>query len=328
MSEIETTSYLAAIRQSLGDIMDEDESVFIYGEDVGGSFGGAFKATKGLADRFPQRVLNSPISEDAITGVAIGATIEGMRPVIEFQFADFASVAFNQLVNHAATFYWRNGKSCPMTARLPVGGTPGGGPFHSQMPEGWLTNHPGLVVVAPSTVADAYGMLRDSIRCNDPVIFCEHKYLYNHLKQPLDTSEPVAPLGAAVVRRQGTDVTLVSYSAMVHDCLAAAESLQSEMGISAEVIDLRCLRPLDIDTILASVSRTSRLVVATEAWPYGSVAAEVVSAVTELGFHLLDAPPKRLCAVDTPVPYHPKLWAAHRPDARRIMATVEEVVRF
>lgn len=324
----DTTSYLVAIRQALGEMMDEDPSVFIYGEDVGGTFGGAFKATKGLAERFPHRVLNTPISEDAITGVAIGAAIEGARPVIEFQFADFASIAFNQLVNHAATFYWRNGKSCPITARFPIGGTPGGGPFHSQMPEAWLTNHPGLVVVAPATVADAYGMLKDAIRCNDPVIFCEHKYLYNHLKEPFDPLDSVAPLGAAVVRRPGRDVTVVSYSAMVHDCLSAAASLQDELGISAEVIDLRCLRPLDMDTILASVSRTGRLVVATEAWPYGSVAAEVVSTVAQMGFHLLDAPPKRICAIDTPIPYHPRLWAAHRPDARRIMAAVEETVRF
>ncbi|TVR46992.1 MAG: alpha-ketoacid dehydrogenase subunit beta [Planctomycetota bacterium] len=327
-TEEQTISYVAAIRQALGDMMAEDESVFIYGEDVGGTFGGAFKATKGLAERFPGRVLNSPIAEDAITGVAIGAALEGARPVIEFQFADFASIAFNQLVNHAGAFYWRNGRPCPITARFPVGGTPGGGPYHSQMPEAWLTNHPGLVVVAPSTVADAYGMLKDSIRCNDPVIFCEHKYLYNHLKEPFDPALPVAPLGAAVVRRPGRDVTLVSYSAMVHDCLAAAEGLMDEAGISVEVIDLRCLRPLDMDTILASVSRTSRLVVATEAWPYGSVAAEVVSAVAQLGFHLLDAPPKRICAIDTPIPYHPRLWAAHRPDARRIMAAVEETVRF
>ena len=324
----DTTSYVAALRQAMGDALADDESVFIYGEDVGGTFGGAFKATKGLAERFPGRVLNSPISEDAITGVAVGAAMEGARPVIEFQFADFASVAFNQLVNHAATFYWRNGRPCPITARFPIGGTPGGGPFHSQMPEAWLTNHPGLVVVAPATVADAYGMMRDAIRCNDPVMVLEHKYLYNHLKEPFTPEQKVAPLGAAVVRRTGSDCTIVSYSAMVHDCLAAAQSLQDNFAISAEVIDLRSLRPLDLDTILASVSRTGRLVVATEAWPFGSVAAEVVAAVSQMGFHLLDAPPKRVCAIDTPIPYHPRLWSAHRPDARRIMAAVEETVRF
>ena len=177
-----TSSYLEAIRQALHDAMRDDVSVFMYGEDVEGPFGGAFKATKGLSEAFGDRVRNAPISEDAIVGAAIGAALGGMKPVIEFQFSDFATVGFNQLVNHAATTFWRTGQACPIVARLPVGGTPGGGPFHSQMPEAWLSNHPGTVLVAPATVPDAYHMLRQSIDPTDPVCFLEHKHLYFHLK--------------------------------------------------------------------------------------------------------------------------------------------------
>jgi pyruvate dehydrogenase E1 component beta subunit/2-oxoisovalerate dehydrogenase E1 component beta subunit len=324
-----TTSYVEAIRAALGDALRVDPRVFIYGQDIAGSFGGAFKATKGLSELHPERVINAPISEDAITGMAIGAAIDGMRPVIEFQFADFASIAFNQLVNHAATTYWRTGRPCPLVARLPMGGTKGSGPFHCQMPEAWLSHHPGLVVVAPATVADAYWMLRDAIACDDPVIFCEHKYLYNHLRE---TGDPRLaerlPLGAAVVRRAGSDCTLVSYSAMLHECLSAAGILEQEHGVSVEVVDLRCVRPLDTATILESVAKTGRVVVATEAWPFGGIPAEVVAVIATEAFHLLDAPPRRVCAVDTPIPVQPDLYAAHRPHAADIVEAVLETVRF
>ena len=177
-----TTSYAGALRLALDHALAEDPSVFIYGEDVAGTFGGAFKITKGLAEAHPGRVINAPISEDAIAGVAIGAALEGARPVIEFQFADFSAIAFNQLVNHAGTTFWRTGRPCPLVARLPVGGTPGGGPFHSQMAEAWYAHHPGLVVMAPATVEDAYVLLRQAIHSDDPVIFCEHKYLYEQIR--------------------------------------------------------------------------------------------------------------------------------------------------
>jgi pyruvate dehydrogenase E1 component beta subunit/2-oxoisovalerate dehydrogenase E1 component beta subunit len=274
-------------------------------------------------------VLNAPISEDAIAGVAVGAALDGMRPVVEFQFADFASIAFNQLVNNAGTTYWRTGSTCPLVARLPVGGTRGSGPFHCQMPEAWISHHPGLVVVAPATVADAYWMLRDAIALDDPVIFCEHKYLYSHLK---DTADPRhgehLPLGVAAVRREGTDCTLVSYSAMLHEALSAAGTLEREHGLSVEVVDLRCLRPLDIGTIVESVAKTGRLVVASESWPFAGIPAEVVAAISSEAFHLLDAPPRRLCAHDCPIPVNPDLYAAHRPNAARIVETVIETVRF
>jgi pyruvate dehydrogenase E1 component beta subunit/2-oxoisovalerate dehydrogenase E1 component beta subunit len=324
------TTYLEAIRLALGDALAADPRVFLYGQDIAGPFGGAFKATKGLSERFPGRVLNSPISEDAMAGVAAGAALAGALPVIEYQFADFASVAFNQIVNQLGTTYWRTGRPCPAVLRLPGGGTPGGGPFHSQMPEAWLTHHPGLVVVAPATVADAYWMLRDSIALPDPVLYIERKFLYHHLKASFaaDQADAHLPLGAAAVRRPGSDVTLISYSGMVHTCLAAAETLIREHGINAEVLDLRCLRPLDTDAIVASVARTNRVVLVTEAWPYGGVVAEVLSVIATEAFQHLDAPPRRLCAEDAPVPYHPDLFNAHHPDAARVVDAVLATVAF
>jgi pyruvate/2-oxoglutarate/acetoin dehydrogenase E1 component len=324
-----TTSYMEAIRMALGESLERDPRVFIYGQDIAGSFGGAFKVTKGLAERFPGRVINAPISEDAIAGVGIGAAIDGMRPVIEYQFADFASLGFNQLVNQAATVHWRTGHSCPLVVRLPVGGTRGSGPFHCQMPEAWLCHHPGLVVVAPATVPDAYWMLRDAIACDDPVVFCEHKYLYSHLRETGDPRQAEhLPLGRAALRQSGRDCTIISYSGMVHECLAAAGILASEHGLAIEVVDLRCLRPLDTDTLLESVAKTGRVVVVSEAWPFGGIPAEVVATITGSVFHLLDAPPVRICAHDTPIPMHPGLYAAHRPNAASIVAAVLETVRF
>jgi len=319
--------YVDALRLALEEALARDPRVFLYGQDIAAPFGGAFKVTKGLGERWPERVINAPISEDAITGVAIGAAIDGARPVIEFQFGDFASIGFNQLVNHAATTFWRTGRSCPLVARLPVGGTPGAGPFHCQMAEGWLAHHPGLIMVCPATVADAYHMLLDAIACDDPVVFCEHKNLYNHLKDETDPRTTARlPMGAAAVRRAGVDCTLVSYSAMLHECLAAAHQLEREHGIEVEVLDLRCVRPLDEEAILASVGRTGRLVVATEDWPFGSVAAEVIALVTSRAFHALDAPPMRLAALDVPIPSHPDLFAAQRPNAARIVEAVLETV--
>lgn len=324
-TEIASWRYIDAIRQGMADELEADPRVFLYGQDIAAPFGGAFKVTKGLGERWPERVINAPISEDAIAGAAIGAALEGMRPVIEFQFADFATIAFNQLVNQAGTTYWRTGKACPIVARLPAGGTSGAGPFHCQMPEAWLAHHPGLVVVCPATVADAYHMMRDAIACDDPVIYCEHKGLYNTLREESDPRLAARmPLGAAAIRRAGLDCTVVSYSAMVHECLAAGATLAREHGIEIEVVDLRCVRPLHEEAILASVGRTGRIVVVSEDWPWGSVASEVLSLVTSRAFHTLDAPPQRLTARDVPIPSHPALFAAQRPDAARI---VEAVVR-
>src|SRR3954470_22185287 len=320
-----SVTYLDAIREAQARALREDPRVYIYGQDVG-AFGGAFKATKGLAKEFPGRVIDAPISEDAMVGAAIGAAIEGMRPIIEMQFADFSTPGFNQIINHAATLYWRTQTPCPITIRLPSGGTSGSGPFHSQSMEALYAHYPGLVVMTPATVEDAYSMLLEAVAIDDPVIFCEHKYLYYHLKADKLPTEAM-PARKARIAREGRDLTIVAYSAMVHEALAAAEELQSE-GTEVEVLDLRTIKPLDTDTVIASVARTGRLLCVGEAFPWGGVTAEVIARVASEGFALLDAPPKRLNAKDTPIPYHPNLWAAHRPTAQSIAKVARNLVRL
>src|SRR6187551_870388 len=316
-------TYLEAIRSAQHKLLKEDPRVFIYGQDVG-EFGGAFKATKGLAKEFPGRVLDSPISEDAMAGLAIGAAIEGMRPIIEMQFADFSTVGLNQIVNQAATHFWRTNVPCPITVRLPCGGTSGSGPFHSQMMEAIYAHYPGLVVVTPATVEDAYSMLLEASAIDDPVIFCEHKYLYYHLKAEALPTEALRT-GKARVARPGRDATIVAYSAMVHEAIASAAELATD-GWEIEVIDLRSVKPLDTDTVLASVARTGRLLAVGEAFPWGGVTAEILARVATEGFDLLDAPPMRLNAKDTPVPYHPNLWGTHRPTAKTIAAALRQLL--
>ncbi|MEQ1861242.1 MAG: transketolase C-terminal domain-containing protein [Chthoniobacteraceae bacterium] len=316
-------TYLEAIREAQYHALANDPRVYIYGQDVG-EFGGAFKATKGLAKEFPGRVFDAPLSEDAIVGSAIGAAIEGMRPIVEMQFADFSTCGLNQIINHAATLFWRTNVPCPIVIRLPSGGTAGAGPFHSQSMEALYAHYPGLVVMTPATVEDAYAMLLEAVAIDDPVLFCEHKYLYYHLKADSLPTEAL-PTGKARVARQGRHATIVAYSAMVHEALACAEELASE-GWQLEVIDLRSVKPLDTDTILASVARTGRLLVVGEAFPWGGVTAEVIARVAQEGFTLLDAPPVRINAKDTPVPYHPNLWGTHRPTARTIAAAARKLL--
>jgi pyruvate/2-oxoglutarate/acetoin dehydrogenase E1 component len=318
-------TYLEAIREAQARALADDPRVFIYGQDVG-AFGGAFKATKNLQARFPDRVIDAPISEDAMVGAAIGAAIEGQRPIIEMQFADFSTVGLNQIVNHAATLYWRTDVPCPITIRLPCGGTSGGGPFHSQSLETIYAHFPGLIVMTPATVEDAYSMLLEAVAIDDPVIFCEHKYLYYHLKAE-KLPETALPTGKARLARPGRDMTIVTYSAMVHESIAAAEQLVEE-GYEVEVVDLRTIKPLDTDTVMASVARTGRLLCVGEAWPWGGVTAEVIARVASEGFDLLDAPPQRLNAKDTPIPYHPNLWAAHRPTAQSIANAARNLLRL
>jgi pyruvate dehydrogenase E1 component beta subunit/2-oxoisovalerate dehydrogenase E1 component beta subunit len=317
-------TYIDAIREAQAHALRDDPRVFIYGQDVA-AFGGAFKATKNLAKEFPGRVFDSPISEDAMVGMAVGAAIEGLRPIIEMQFADFSTVGFNQIVNQAATLFWRTGVACPITVRLPFGGTSGGGPFHSQSLETIYAHYPGLIVLTPATVEDAYSMLLEAVAIDDPVIFCEHKFLYRHLKAEKLPSEAL-PVGKARIARVGRDLTIVAYSAMVQDALEAANELVAE-GWEVEVVDLRSVKPLDTDTVMASVARTGKLLCVGESWPWGGVTAEVIARVASEGYGLLDAPPQRLNAKDTPVPYHPNLWAAHRPTVRAVAAAARKILR-
>ena len=318
-------TYLEAIRLAQERALTEDPRVYLYGQDIA-TFGGAFKATKNLAQQFPGRVIDAPISEDAIIGSAVGAAIEGMRPIVEIQFADFSVVGFNQIVNQAGTLFWRTQVPCPIVIRLPSGGTSGSGPFHSQNLASVYAHFPGLIVMTPATVEDAYSMLLEAVALDDPVIFCEHKYLYYHLKAEALPTEAL-PTGKARIARPGRDLTIVTYSAMLHEALAVAEEFSSE-GTELEVVDLRSVKPLDTDTVMASVARTGRLLCVGESFPWGGVTAEVISRVASEGFDLLDAPPLRLNAKDTPVPYHPNLWAAHRPTAQSIAAATRKLLQL
>src|SRR5437763_3073202 len=317
-------TYLEAIREAQAKLLRDDERVFIYGQDVGGTFGGAFKATKGLAKEFPGRVLNAPISEDAVVGNGMGAAMQGMRPIVEMQFADFSSIALNQILNQAGTHYWRTNMPIPITVRLPSGGTKGSGPFHSQSMESIYAHYPGLIVMTPATVEDAYTMLIEAVEIDDPVIYCEHKYLYYHLKADKLPTEGL-PTGRARIAREGRDLTIVTYSAMVHEALAVAEQLAGE-GFEIEVVDLRSVKPLDTETVLASVARTGRLLCVGESFPFGGVTAEVITRVATDGFHLLDAAPARVNAKDTPIPYHPNLWSEHRPNRQTIVAKARQIL--
>lgn len=318
-------AYLEAIREAQYEALRHDPQVFLYGQDIG-VFGGAFKATKNLYKEFPGRVFDAPISEDAMVGLAVGAAIEGARPIIEMQFADFSSCGFNQIVNQAATLFWRTNTPCPITIRMPSGGTAGSGPFHSQSMESLYAHYPGLVIMTPATVEDAYWMLLDAVAMDDPVIFCEHKFLYYHLKAD-ELGPRSLPVGKARIARPGRHATVVTYSAMVHESIRAAEELQKD-GYQIEVVDLRSVKPMDSDTILASVARTGRVLCVGESFPWGGVSAEVVARVAAEAFHLLDAPPMRLNSKDTPIPYHPNLWKAHRPTSASIGDALRRLLRY
>lgn len=313
-----SVTYIDALQQAMSELLDEDPSVIIYGQDIAGSFGGAFKATKGLHARHPERVINSPISEDAMVGVGLGAALAGLKPIIEMQFADFGTIALNQFANNCAAHYFRTGIPVNITMRMPCGGTPGGGPYHSQCLEALFAHFPGLHVFTPASVADAYSMLKQAVQLPDPVVFMEHKQLYRWLKaDSWEEKEPLPP-NRARITRPGRHATLVSFSAMLPECIQAAELIAQRNGYEIEVVDLRCIKPLDIDTVLASLSRTGRLLVVSEDFPYGGVAAEVIAKVATEGLHLLDAPPMRHNSKDSPIPSHPELWKHHRPSVDSI----------
>ena len=296
-------TYLEAISDALRTEMRRDESVFCIGEDIG-AFGGAFKVTDGFVEEFgADRVLDAPLAENAIIGAAVGAAVEGLRPVCEMQFADFIACGFDQLVNVAAKLHYRQGVAVPMVVRLPSGGGFSGGPFHSQNPEAWLLQAPGLKVVAPSTAADAKGLLASAIRDPNPVCFLEHKGLYRHVRDEVPEGEHTVPLGKARVARGGSEMSVVAYGSAVPLAVAAAE----ELGESIEVVDLRSLCPLDTDAVLETVRKTGKILVAHEATRSCGVGAEVAALIGEEAFEHLDAPIARLTAADVPIPFSPPL---------------------
>ncbi|MGH7410286.1 MAG: alpha-ketoacid dehydrogenase subunit beta [Candidatus Methylomirabilis sp.] len=320
-------TYLEAIRQALWEEMDRDERVFMLGEDIG-VYGGAFKITKGFIDKFgPERVIDTPLSESAIVGAAIGAALMGMRPVVEMQFADFIACAFDQIVNMAAKHHYRLGEPVPLVIRAPYGGGIHAGPYHSQCPEAWFFHVAGLKLVAPSTPRDAKGLLKAAIRDPNPVIYFEHKYLYRHMKGEVPGGDDVVPIGQAEVKRHGSSISVMTYGAMVLRSLEAAEKLMPE-GIDLEVVDLRTLQPMDMATILASVEKTGRAMVVHEAPKTGGIGGEIAARIAEEAFRLLDAPVVRVAPPHTPVPFSPVLEESYLPNADTIALKARELASF
>ncbi|MBI4903471.1 MAG: alpha-ketoacid dehydrogenase subunit beta [Acidobacteria bacterium] len=313
-----TTTYVDAIRQGISEEMERDPNVFLLGEDIG-VYGGAFKVTQGLLERFGERrVVDTPISESAIVGAAIGASFMGLRPVAEIQFADFISCGFDQIVNFAAKCRYRWNAPAPIVVRAPCGGGIHGGPFHSQQNEAWFAHTPGLKVVLPATARDAKGLIKSAIRDNDPVIFFEHKALYRRIKEEVPEDDYSVPIGKANIFREGKHITVVTYSAMVHVAAEAAEILDKD-GISVEIVDLRTLTPLDEETILASVRKTSKALVLHEANLTGGFGGEITARITEKAFEDLDGPVLRLAAPDVPVPFSTPLEEAYLPNTQKLL---------
>jgi 2-oxoisovalerate dehydrogenase E1 component beta subunit len=321
------TSYLEAIREGIWEEMERDPAVFLIGEDIG-VYGGAFKVTVGFLERFGERrVVDTPIAESAIVGAAIGASLMGLRPVAEIQFSDFITCGYDQIVSFAAKCRYRWGAGVPIVIRAPSGGGIHGGPFHSQNPEALFTHTPGLKVIAPSTAYDAKGLIKSAIRDGDPVLFFEHKALYRRIKEDLPAGDYTVPIGEAAVVRSGKDLTIVTYGAMVHAAVEAADSLEGE-NISVEVVDLRTLIPLDEMTILESVRKTSKVIVLHEATMTGGFGAEVAARIAERAFEHLDAPVVRMAAPDSPVPFSPPLEEAFLPNTRGIVEKARWLSRY
>ncbi|MEK6228281.1 MAG: alpha-ketoacid dehydrogenase subunit beta [Actinomycetota bacterium] len=318
-------TYLEAISDGLREEMRHDSSVFCMGQDIG-EYGGAFKVTDGFFEEFgADRVWDTPLAENAMVGAAVGAAVEGLRPVCEMQFADFIACGFDQLVNVAGKMYYRQGLAVPMVVRLPSGGGFSGGPFHSQNPEAWFLQSPGLKVVAPSTAEDAKGLLASAIRDPNPVLYLEHKNLYRRIKGDVAEGRYETPMGELGVAREGTDLTVVSYGAMVHTALEATEDID---GASIEVLDLRTLCPLDRDGILESVRKTSKVVVLHEATRSCGVGAEVCSLIAEEAFEDLDGPVVRVTAPDVPIPFSPPLERAVLPQVDDVKEACRELLAY
>jgi 2-oxoisovalerate dehydrogenase E1 component beta subunit len=317
-------TYLEAISDGLREEMRRDDSVFCMGQDIG-NFGGAFKVTDGFLDEFGgHRVLDAPLAENAIIGTAVGAAVEGLRPVCEMQFADFISCGFDQLVNVAAKLHYRQGVAAPLVVRLPSGGGFSGGPFHSQNPEAWFLQSPGLRVVAPATAADAKGLLTAAIRDPNPVCYLEHKGLYRYVKDEVPEGEYSVELGKARVAREGEEMSVITYGSAVHLALEAAEALDE----SIEIIDLRSLCPLDTEAILATARKTGKVLVAHEATQSCGVGAEVAALVAAEAFEDLDAPVRRLTAPDVPIPFSPPLEQTILPQLDDMKEACSELLAY
>src|SRR5918912_700318 len=322
-------SYLEAIREALFEEMRRDPKVFVLGEDVG-EYGGAFGATQGLYDEFGEmRVIDTPISESAIVGVSIGASLRGYRPVAEMQFADFISCGFDQIVNQAATLRYRYGgrAAVPIVVRAPSGGNVGGGLYHSQTHSAWFIHRPGLKVVAPSTAFDAKGLLKAAVRDDNPVVYFEHKYLYRRAKGPVPDGDEIVPIGVAATRREGSDATLLTYGAMVTPSLEAADKLAKE-GVEVEVIDLRTLMPYDKDAIFKSLEKTSRVLIVHEDVKTLGIGAELSAVIMEERFESLDAPVLRVTYPDTHPPFSHILEGANLPNADTITDALRRLVAY
>jgi pyruvate/2-oxoglutarate/acetoin dehydrogenase E1 component len=325
MAEI---TYLEAIREALIEEMERDDRVFCLGEDIG-AYGGAFKATEGLVRRFGERrVIDTPISEIGIVGAAAGAAHMGMRPIVEMQFIDFIANAYDMLTNYVATARYRAMLPCPMVVRGPSGGYVRGGPFHSQNPEAGFIHTPGLKVVYPATAEDAKGLLKSAIRDDDCVLFFEHKYLYRRIKGTMPVGDHIVPLGKARVAREGSDLSIITYAATVWKALEAAELLEREDGLSAEVIDLRSLSPLDDEAIVTTTKKTSRVLIVHEDTRTGGIAGEITARINESCFAWLDAPVLRVTAHDVPLPYAPQLEDFVLPQTDDIVTAARSLAAY
>jgi len=320
-------TYLEAISQAIDEEMSRDERVFLMGEDIG-AYGGAFKITEGFLQKYgDHRVLDTPLAESGIVGAAIGAAMMGLRPVVEMQFADFISCAFDQIIEVAAKNHYRWNAPVPMVIRAPFGGGVHGGPFHSECPEGWFFHSPGLKLVAPSTPYDAKGLLKAAIRDPNPVIYFEHKFLYRRIKAVLPTEDYIVPIGKAEVKRTGGTISVITYGAMVHLALEAATVLEKE-NIQLEVVDLRTLIPLDKETIYESVRKTSKAIMLHEDNKTGGIGAEIAALLAEDCFDSLDGPVLRVAAPDTPVPFSTPMEEFFLPKASDIVAAARMLAAY
>jgi len=322
----EVATYVEGIHQALREEMERDERVVLMGQDVA-AFEGAFRITRGLWERWPERVLDTPIAESGTLGIAAGAALLGFRPVVEMQFGDFITCGFNQMVNVIAKFFYRWQIACPLVVRLPTGGGVGAGPFHSQNPEAWFAHTAGLKVVCPATAEDAKLLLKAAIRDPNPVVFCEHKFLYRRIKAALPPAEAVGELGRAKVLREGRDLTLVGYGASTWTALETADTLAEE-GVEAEIVDLRTLVPLDEETVVASVEKTGRALVVHEAQETAGFGAEIVARLADAAFPWLDAPLRRVAYPDRPVPFSKKLEQELLPSKEKVLDAARELLAF